>query len=455
MQERIMTQNQDLTTGSIGKKLVLFFIPIAVGTLFQQLYNTVDAMVVGKFVGTEALAAVGGSAAQIIALTIGFFVALTAGASAVIAQLSGARQDEDVSKAVHSALTFSILAGLILTVIGIPMTPAVLRWMSTPEDTMQASTVYLQIYFGGSVFMLLFNMGSSIPQAVGDSQHPLYYLIACCFCNIILDLLFVLGLNMGIAGAALATVISQMVSCILIILRFHKMNAAYRLFFRKLKIDPGLMRKMLQIGIPAGLQASMYNISNLIIQIGINSLMTVAVASWSMSTKVDGIYSSISTAVGVAVMGFVGQNYGAGKKDRVRQTLLASLKIFLPVTLVLSVIVLLFSKYCLYLFIDDPAVIRCTWEIMLYFAPFYIIWTTIEIISGSLRGIGDALKPLIITVVGICAFRLLWVWFVFPHAHTIGGLSLCYPISWILTAIALLLHYRKQGWFSHGNKEND
>ena len=448
-----MTQTHDLTTGSISKKLVLFFIPIAIGTLFQQLYNTVDAVVVGKFVGTEALAAVGGSAAQISALTIGFFIALTAGASAVIAQLSGARLSEDVSKAVHSAFTFSILAGILLTAIGIPLTPAVLSWMDTPPDTMLDSVTYLRIYFSGSVFMLLFNMGSSILQALGDSKHPLYYLIACCFCNIVLDLLFVVGLHMGIAGAALATVISQLVSSVLIIHRFRRMNTAYQLFFSKMGIDRQLMGKMLRIGIPAGLQASMYNISNLIIQIGINSLMTVAVAAWSMSTKVDGIYSAISTALGVAVMGFVGQNYGAGKTDRVKKTLLVSMKIFLPVTLVMGAIVLLFSKYCLHIFLDDPEVIQCTWEIMLYFAPVYCLWTTIEIISGALRGIGDAVKPLIITVLGICVFRLLWVWIVFPRIHTIGGLSLCYPISWLLTAIALGLHYKKQGWFSRGSRK--
>ena len=443
-----MKQNYDLTTGSIGKKLVLFFLPIAVGTLFQQLYNTADAMVVGKFVGTEALAAVGGSAAMIIALFIGFFVALTGGTSAVIAQLSGAREEENVSRAVHSAFTFSLLAGVFLTAAGIPMTPAMLRWMNTPADTMADSVLYLQIYFGGSVFMLLFNMGSSILQAVGDSRHPLYYLIICCFCNIVLDLVFVVGLDMGIAGAACATVLSQMLSAVLIVHRFCKMDTACKLHLTRLGMDRHLTGRMLRIGIPCGLQASMYNISNLIIQIGINSLMTVAVAAWSASSKVDGIYSSISTALGVAVMGFVGQNYGAGRRDRVRETFRVSLKIFLPVTLALGGAVMLFGKFGLTLFLDDPAVIACTQEILMYFVPFYVLWTFIEIVSGSLRGIGDAVMPLVITGVGICVLRLIWVWTVFPHFHTIGGLSACYPVSWTLTAAALTFHYYRQGWFS-------
>ena len=445
-----MQRDYDLTTGSIPRKLMLFFIPIAAGTLFQQFYNTVDAMVVGKFVGTEALAAVGGSASQIIALFIGFFVALTSGSSAVIAQLSGAKLHEDVSKAVHSAFAFSILAGLGLMAVGIPMTPAVLRWMKTPEDTMVQSVSYLRIYFSGSVFMLVFNMGSSILQAVGDSRRPLWYLIACCGCNIVLDLLFVVGMDMGIAGAAWATVISQGLSAGLIVLHFSRTPTDCRVSFNGLRLHRGLTAKMLTIGVPAGLQASMYNLSNMIIQVAINSLMTVAVAAWSLSTKVDGLYSCVATALGVAVMGFVGQNYGAGEKERIRKTLRVSMGLFMPMTVALGLLVLLFGQFGLRMFVDDPAVIRDTRIVLWYFVPFYVVWTFIEIVSGSLRGMGDAVVPLVIIGVGICGLRLVWVGFVFPWMHSIGGLSLCYPVSWCLTAVALSIHYRRRGW--HGSK---
>ena len=440
--------NHDLTTGSIPRKLLLFFLPIAAGTLFQQLYNTVDAMVVGKFVGTEALAAVGGSASQIIALFIGFFVALANGSSAVIAQLSGARQTEQVSRAIHCAFTFSLLAGLGLMAVGIPMTPAVLRWMDTPADTMAQSILYLQIYFAGSVFLLIFNMGSGILQAVGDSRTPLWCLIVCCICNIILDLLFVVGLSMGIAGAALATVISQLVSALLILYRFFRADNECRLSLRGLGIHPRLMRKMLAIGIPAGLQGSMYSLSNMMIQVAINSLMTVGVAAWSMATKVDGLYSCIATALGIAVMGFVGQNYGAGKHDRIRRTLRTGMTIFLPVTVVLGIGVLLFGRFCLGIFLDDAAVIRQTQVVLWYFVPFYVVWTFIEIVSGSLRGVGDAVVPLVIIGIGICGLRLIWVWCIFPFLPTIGGISLCYPVSWCITAAALSIHYRRRGWNS-------
>ncbi len=436
-------ERYDLTQGVIWKKLLIFFLPIAVGTVFQQFYNTVDAVVVGKFVGTEALAAVGGSAAQIIALTVGFFVALTGGASAVISQLVGARQKERTSQAIHSSLAFSILAGLGLTVIGIPLTTVVLNWMQTPADTMADSVLYLRIYFGGTVFMLFFNMGSSILRAMGDSKRPLYYLVACCVCNIVLDLVFVIGLHMGIAGVAWATVISQAISSGLILWRMCTTREEYQVELRKLRMHKDVMKRMLKIGMPAGVQASMYNVANLIIQIGINTLSTTVVASWTMSGKVDGIYNALSSAFGLAVMSFVGQNYGAGRLDRVKQTFRVSMVISMTFTVAIEGVVLLLSEYGLPYLIDDMAVVECTREILMFFVPFYVVWTFIEVISGLLRGIGDVLIPMIITAVGICALRLVWMGTVFRQWHTIAGFSMCFPISWLVTAAALTIYYRR------------
>lgn len=444
-------QNYDLTTGVIWKKLLLFYLPIAVGTLFQQLYNTVDAIVVSTFVGTEALAAVGGSAAQVIALTIGFFVALTGGASAVISQLVGARRPKEVSQAVHSSIAFSILAGLAMTVIGLPITPAILSWMQTPADTMAESVLYLRIYFAGTVFMLLFNMASSILRAVGDSKRPLYYLIICCFCNIFLDLLFVIVFQMGAAGAAWATVISQALSTVLVMWRLCRCDELYRVTLSKIRIYRGVMGRMFKIGIPAGLQASLYSISNLIIQVAVNTLDTQVVAGWTMASKIDGIYNALASALGVAIMGFVGQNYGAGKNDRVRRTFKVGLSIFLVVTAVMEVVTIVLGKYGAPYVIKDPAVVEYTWEILLYFVPFYVVWTFIEVISGVLRGIGDAVVPVIITAVGICGLRLIWVATVFRAVPTIGGVTSCYPVSWIITAVALAIYYRHGNWL----KESD
>lgn len=448
---KIKEKSYDLTTGVIWKKLMLFYLPIAIGTLFQQLYNTVDAIVVSKFVGTEALAAVGGSAAQVIALTIGFFVALTGGASAVISQLVGARRAEEVSQAVHSSLAFSVLAGLGMTVIGLPITPAILSWMQTPPDTMAESVLYLRIYFVGSVFMLLFNMGSSILRAVGDSKRPLYYLIICCFCNIFLDLLFVISFQMGAAGAAWATVVSQGLSTVLVMWRLCRCNEIYKVTLSKIRIYRGTMGRMYKIGIPAGLQASLYSISNLIIQVAVNTLDTQVVAGWTMASKIDGVYNALASALGVAIMGFVGQNYGAGKNDRVRKTFKVGLISFLLITAVMEVVTIVLGKYGTPYVIKDPAVVEYTWEILMYFVPFYVVWTCIEVISGVLRGIGDAVVPVIITAVGICGLRLVWVATVFQAVPTIGGVTSCYPVSWIVTAAALAIYYRHGNWL----KDND
>ncbi|MCI2058781.1 MAG: MATE family efflux transporter [Oscillibacter sp.] len=436
----------DLTEGAIWKKLLLFFWPIAVGTLFQQLYNTVDAVVVGKFVGTQALAAVGGSAAQVVSLFIGFFVALTGGAGAVIAQLFGASRRTAISQAAHSAVTFSVLIGIAVTAVGIPLTPVMLHWMGTPADTMADSVIYLRIYFAGTIFVMVYNMGASILRASGDSRRPLYYLIASCACNIVLDLTFVIGLKMGVMGVALATVLSQILSVSLIMVQLCRTEEAYHISLRELRIHRVIMAQMLKIGIPAGLQASMYNFSNLIIQVAVNSLGTVVVAAWTMTSKVDGVYWALSSALGTAVMSFVGQNFGAGKTDRIRRSIRVSMGLFMAFTFVMEGILLLIGRFGLGLLIDDTRVIARTWEIMTYFVPYYFVWTFIEVISGMLRGVGDAIIPVAITGVGICAMRLAWIATVFRKFHTVRGISLCYPISWLITAIAMTIYYARGRW---------
>lgn len=441
-----MENQYDLTQGVIWKKLLLFFLPIAVGTLFQQLYNTVDAVVVGQFVGTGALAAVGGSAAQIIALFIGFFVALSGGATVIIAQLFGAGDRESISRASHSAVAFSLTAGAVLTVIGILITPAALRAMNTPADTMADSVVYLRVYFCGTVFVMLYNMGSSILRAVGDSRRPLYYLIACCVCNIVLDLTFVAGLGMAVFGVALATALSQLLSAVLVLAQLCRTQEAYRITLAKIRFHGLETRRMLRIGVPSGLQSTMYNLSNLIIQVAVNSLGTTVVAAWTMTSKVDGIYWALSSALGTAVMSFVGQNFGAGKTDRIKKSVRVSMGVFMAVTAVLVGVLMTSGRWLLHLFTADESVIACTWQMMTCFIPYYFIWTFIEVISGVLRGVGDAVVPVVITGIGICAVRIVWVFTVFVRFHTVVGISLCYPVSWLITAVALTAYYRRGRW---------
>ena len=447
-----MNDRNDLTTGVIWKKLILFFLPIAAGTIFQQLYNAVDAIVVGKFVGTEALAAVGGSPATFINLLLGFFVALSGGAGVVIAQRCGAKDGDMVSREIHTAVTFCFLIGIALFILVLFFAPEVLVLLKTPADTLKDAVLYTRIYFGGSIFMLLFNMGSGILRALGDSRRPFIYLLVSCLSNIILDLFFVIALDLGVAGVAWATVIAQGLSTILILINLAR-HDNYPLRLRLLGIDREALKEMLRIGVPSGLQSSMYGVSNMILQIGVNTLGTVVVASWSMCGKIDGIYWAISGAFGTAVMNFVAQNYGAHKTDRIKSCTRTGLKLFTIATLLLSTGILLLAKPVLHIFTDDPALMETTWKLLTYFVPTYILWTVIEIFSGVLRGVGDALKPFIILALGVCLLRVVWVLTVFQSFHTLFVISISYPISWAVTDVAMLLYYFKGSIFKRSKSE--
>ncbi len=437
---------QDLTQGVVWKKLLVFFLPIAAGTCIQQLYNAVDGLIVGRFVGTIALAAVGGSAAQIINLLIGFFVATTAGASVVIAQVYGAGRDEDVRLAAGNALAVFALLGLVLMAFGLVATPAMLRLLHTPEDTMEASILYLRIYFLGVPFVLILNMESNMLRSVGDSFSPFLYMVAGCVSNIVLDAVFVLVFHWGVAGVAIATVLAQVLNMALLTLKLLRTKEDYRLSLRELKLKGVYLRNMLSLGIPSGLQSSMYAVSNMIIQVGVNSLGTVVVASWAMSGKTDGIFWAVSNALGSAITSFIGQNLGAGRRDRVKLCVKEGLILSGIITVSLSGLIMLLGKPLLHVLTDDQAVVDTTYEIMTYFVPFYFTWTVIEVLSAVLRGAGDAVRPVVIIGLGICLLRILWVLTLFQWVHTLFVLSMCYVTSWVVTDIAMIIYYRRGGW---------
>lgn len=442
-------KNLDLTQGVIWKQLLLFLLPIAVGTLFQQLYSTVDAVIVGQFVGSNALAAVGGSAAMITQLVVGVFTGLASGATVVIAHGYGAEDQTKLTRAVHTAIAFSVVAGAIITVVGILITPNALIWTKNPQEIMGDSILYLRLYFIGTIPMLVFNMGSGILRAVGDSRRPLYYLVVCCLLNIVLDLVFVAGFHMGVAGAAVATTLANLVSALLILGQLARSTEGYRLVVRNIRIHGATLVHILGIGVPAAIESAMYAVSNLLIQVPINELGTDSVAAWSATSKVDGIYWSLIISFGVAIMAFVGQNYGAGKYDRMKASVRVCLGIALVMTVVLSVLLLVFAKYCFRIFTDNPQVIHYATQVVSYFVPFYFIWTFIEVIANALRGAGDALVPMLISVGGICGFRILWIVLVVPHWSSLLSISICYPISWLITAVILIIYYRKGRWLKH------
>lgn len=438
------SSGNQITEGVIWKQLLLFFFPIVLGTFFQQLYNTADAIVVGRFVGKEALAAVGGSTGQIINLVVGFFVGLSSGATVVIAQFFGAKDEQNLSRSLHSAIAFSIVGGIVMSILGILLSPAILRLMNTPENVMADSTLYLRVYFGGILFVFLYNIGSGILRAVGDSKRPLYFLIICCFLNIFLDLLLVVVFHMGVAGVALGTLISQAVSAVLILVTLCRSREMYHLTLRKIRFYRAPLYSLLRIGIPAGFQSVMYNLANVTIQSALNAFGTDAMAAWTAFGKIDSLFWMISGAFGTSVTTFVGQNYGAGKYDRIWKSVKVSLGMFFGTAVAISLIMVTLGQYMFYLFTTDDTVIEIGMQILRLIVPAYATFVFIEIYSGALRAMGDVFIPMLMTCGGVCILRILWILVVVPMNSSIQTIMFSYPISWVLTSVLFFIYFHRK-----------
>lgn len=440
MKTRTQKENQ-ITEGIIWKQLLIFFFPIVFGTFFQQLYNTVDTIIVGHFIGKNALASVGGSSTQIVNLVVGFFTGLSSGASVIIAQFYGARDERSVQESLHTAYAFSIIGSIVISIPGILLAPYLLKWMNTPPELISDSILYLRIYFAGILFVFIFNVGSSILRAVGDSKHPLYYLMICCLLNIILDILCVVRLQMGVAGAAAATFLSQAVSAVLVSRKLMKSGDILKLSFRKLRFHTNVLRSQLRIGMPAGFQSVMYSLTNVIIQSALNSFGTDTVAAWSVYGKLDAVFWMISGAIGISITTFVGQNYGARKYDRVKKSVRVCLGIDTLISAMLVVFFLLLREPLFRVFTNDADVIRIGCEMMALITPCYMFFIFIEVLSGALRGIGDVLIPTLITLGGVCILRVLWLLGALRFHSTINAIILSYPVTWLTTSLLFIIYY--------------
>lgn len=435
-----------ITEGIIWKNMLAFFFPILLGTFFQQLYNTADAIIVGNFVGKEALAAVGGTSGTLINLLIGFFVGLSGGATVIIAQYYGAQDHENVHKTVHTAIALGIIGGAALMVIGIILSGPALHWLGTPEDVYPMSLTYMIVYFVGTIPNLIYNIGSGILRAVGDSKRPLYFLIAACLINIVLDLLFVTCFHMGVFGVGLATIISQFVSAFLVLFVLIRSRLSYRLFVKKIRVHKALLNRIIRIGLPAGLQSTMYSLSNVLIQASINSFGTDVMAAWTAFGKLDGLLWMTLNAFNVTVTTFAGQNFGAGKLDRMRKSVRWGMLMACVAAAFIGAVFVIFGRYGLQLFVNDASTLDFGMRIMLVFAPFYITYVPIEILSGACRSAGDSLRPMLMTALGVCGLRLIWLIAVVPNWHELEVLAACYPISWILTSCLFIVYYLRGGW---------
>ena len=413
------TVRNAITQGVIWKQILLFFIPVALGTFFQQMYNTVDALVVGNFVGMNALASVGGLTGTVINLIVGFFVGISSGATVAIAQHYGADDKEGISKVVHTTAALALCVGAVLMVVGILFVPNTLR---------------------------LYNIGSGVLRAVGDSKRPMVYLIVCCLVNIVLDLVLVLFFNMGVAGVAIATTLSQCVSAVLVTIRLIKTKDSYKLTPQKIRFHAAETASILRIGLPAGLQSLMYSISNVFIQSRINLYGSDTVAAWTVLGKVDGFNWLIMGAFGISITTFVGQNFGAGKMDRVKRSIWVTGGMTLAFTVIFSVIVMVFGKSLYRIFGADEAVLQVGMQMLWLIGPFYSLYVPVEILSGTMRGVGETLVPMLITCVGVCVTRIVWILVAYTVTPSFYPVVISYPVTWALASAAFIIYYKSGRW---------
>ena len=428
-----------MTEGNIAKQLFFFSIPLILGNLLQQLYNTADSIVVGNFVGSNALAAVG-SGTVLINLIIAFSQGTAVGAGVVIAQYIGAKHKEKLSEAVHTSVAIALIIGAALSLFGVLFSKTLLIWMKTPKEVLSESVVYLRIYFAGLIFNVIYNMAAGIMNAAGNSKRSLRYLAYASVTNIILDLLFVGLLKMGIMGAALATDISQLLSGVLSMLFLMRVNEDYKVTLKKIKLHKESAKKIIRVGLPTGLQNTVISISNVLVQSGINGFGATAMAGFGAYLKVDGFNILPVLSFSMAATTFVGQNYGAGKIDRVKKGMWITLGMVTLYTIVTGALLLTFSHQIIRLFSADTAVIAYGADAMKYFCPFYFVLGILNCLAGTVRGTGKTMPPMIIMLISMCIFRIFWIQLALPRIGTIEGIYMLYPISWAIGAAMMALY---------------
>ena len=436
----------DILTGSIPKQLLAFFLPIWFGTLFQQLYNTADTLIVGNFVGTNALAAVGATGA-FVNLLVGLFVGLCSGAGVVVSQSFGARDYDAVDRQVHTALVFSVVIGAVLTAAGLLTAQPMMRLMGTPEEILDQSTLYLRIYFLGMIPQILYNTGTYILRAIGDSKRPLYFLIAASLVNIVLDVVFIAVLGWGVAGAAVATVLSQVASAVLTLRCVAGSEGMpWHISLPKMKMETAILGAICTIGIPAAAQSAMYNVSNMVIQSCMNSFGTDTIAAWGVYGKIDFVFWMTINSLGIAITTFVGQNFGARQYDRVRSGVRVCMGMAAGLTLLVSVSFYLAAEPLFRVFTQDNSVVAVGVQMMHVLTPVYITYISIEVLSGALRGCGDVRVPTLITVFFVCGLRVLWLTTMVPLYHTIATVEFSYPLTWTLASLLFIIYYKRGNW---------
>lgn len=436
-----------MTEGVIWKEILLFSIPLLLGNLFQQLYNAVDSVVVGNYIGAQALAAVG-SSAPVINLLVSFFMGLAVGAGVIISRYFGARKKEELHIAVHTSLALTFAAGLVMTLIGVLISPYVLQWVGTPSDVMESSVLYLRIYFLGILSVMVYNMGSGILRAVGDSRNPLYFLIVSSVTNIILDMLFVIVFHMGIAGVGWATLIAQTISAVLTMLLLMRTKEEYQVKLKHIRFHKHMLYEIVRLGLPSGLQNAIVSFSNVIVQSNINAFGSLAMAGCGSYTKIDGFAILPVMSYSMALTTFTGQNMGAKKYDRVKQGAKTGILMSVITIVCISALLLILGPNVLAIFSSDPTVINYGLYMMHVLAPGYIFLAISHAFNGIIRGAGITTVPMIVMVTCWCGLRMAWILTSVPLFHDIGVVFMGWPLTWVASALWLFLYYRKGNWMT-------
>lgn len=432
----------DMTSGSILGNLLKFSVPLILSSVLQLLFNAADIVVVGRFAGDNSLAAVG-STSSLINLLVNLFIGLSIGTNVVAANFFGAGKKKELSDAIHTAMLLSVYSGLVLTAIGVPSAKYVLALMQTPQDVLPLATIYLQIYFAGMVAMMIYNFGSAILRAKGDTKRPLYYLFFAGIINVILNLIFVIVFKMNVAGVALATVISQIISAFLVVRCLMNETEEFRLALSKLKMDHYIFIKIVKIGVPAGLQGIVFSLSNVVIQSAINSFGAIIVAGNSAALNIEGFVYTAMNGFSQGILTFTSQNLGAKKPERIRKAVPISLSCVLGIGLVMGWTVAFFGEFFLGLYTKSPQVVAAGINRLWIIGMTYALCGTMDVTANAIRGLGHSLLPMVITLVGACGIRLVWLATIFqiPEFHSPTAIYVSYPLSWSATFAALIVAF--------------
>lgn len=431
----------DMCNGSIMDKLISFSIPLMLSGILQLLFNAVDIIVVGRFAGSQALAAVGSTTALINVFT-NLFIGVSLGANVLAARFYASGRKKEMSETVHTSILFALLSGIVMVFVGLFFSRAALELMDTPADVIDQSALYMQIYFAGMPFFMLYNYGAAILRAVGDTKRPLFFLVIAGVINAGLNLFLVIVLHLGVAGVAIATVIAQMISCFLVLRCLYQSTGSYQLRISRLTLKWTYLKQIFQVGIPAGIQSTVINFSNVLLQSSVNSFGSVAMAGYTAANNIFGFLFAAVNSITQACMSFTSQNYGVGKWKRMDRVLLNCMLLTVIVSLVLGGGSYLFGPELLRIYTSDAAVIQCGMEILLYTTVTYFMCGIMDLFPGALRGMGCSAVPMLLSVIGTVGTRVVWIFMVFPKYRSLDILFISYPASWLVTiALQVVCYY--------------